>query len=184
MSAFSTDRITLRQWQTSDLPAFVKMSADPEVMEYFPSTLDEDQSLEVAEKIMTKIDQNGFGFWALELNETKEFCGFVGLNIPTPELPFGPCLEVGWRLAKPYWGLGLATEGGRLAVGYGFNELGYDEIVTFTAEINLRSQAVMKRLGFKHNDETFLHPLLPDGHRLQFHKLYRMSKEQYLESLT
>lgn len=179
MSPLTTDRITLRQWQADDFPAFAEMSASAEVMEYFPSTLTRAQSDAVATKIMAKIEQNGFGFWALELNETGEFCGFVGLNRPEPELPFGPCLEIGWRLRRKFWGKGLASEGGRLALAYGFDQLEADEIVSFTAADNQKSQAVMKRLGFAFNGETFMHPALADGHPLKKHVLYRLGKKHF-----
>ena len=178
-TSLTSKRITLRQWQADDLPAFAKMSASDAVMEYFPSPLSKDQSDQVAAKIKEKIARNGFGFWAMELNETGEFCGFVGLNIPEPELPFGPCLEIGWRLAEEFWGKGLATEGGRLALAFGFDHLNADEIVSFTTLNNQKSQAVMKRLDFEFENETFMHPALEDGHPLKKHVLYRLTKERF-----
>jgi RimJ/RimL family protein N-acetyltransferase len=88
----------------------------------------------------------------------------VGLLVHTFDADFTPCVEIGWRLAFEHWGKGYATEAGRLAIGFGFEESG-DEIVSFTVPANSRSIAVMERLGMTHAGE-FEHPRLPPGHRL------------------
>jgi RimJ/RimL family protein N-acetyltransferase len=85
----------------------------------------------------------GFGFWALELRATQALVGFTGLSLPRFEAPFTPCVEVGWRLARAFWGCGYASEAGHAALEFGFSTLDVDEIVAFTAESNLRSRAVM-----------------------------------------
>ena len=86
--------------------------------------------------------------------------------------------QVGWRLAFPYWGLGYATEGARLALAYGFTEAGLEEIVSLTAAENTRSIAVMERLDMTKECE-FEHPWLPDGHRLRRHVLYRLTSRHW-----
>ena len=45
-----------------------------------------------------------------ELKESGEFIGYVGLHTPAAQLPFSPCVEIGWRLAFEHWRKGLATE--------------------------------------------------------------------------
>ena len=94
--------------------------------------------------------QHGWGFWALELRATGEFLGMAGLNIPRVALPFMPCVEIGWRLARPFWGQGLAFEAASAALQFGFTQLNLDEIVSFTALSNLRSQALMQRICSRH----------------------------------
>ena len=178
MIKLETDRLILRQWQDSDLAAFAKMSSDPEVMRYFPNTLSLEQSDALAEKIRGKIQNSGYGFWAVEIEETADFAGFCGLNIPDPQLPFGPSVEIGWRLAKHFWKWGYATEAATAAINYGFKELSLSEIVSFTVPSNVPSQNVMKRLGFQF-DTTFEHPALPHGHPLREHVLYRLPKTQW-----
>jgi RimJ/RimL family protein N-acetyltransferase len=96
----------------------------------------------------------------------------VGLNIPSTELPFSPCTEVGWRLAVDYWGYGYATEAARAALRVGFESLGLEEIVSFTTISNRRSRAVMERLGMKESG-VFEHPAVPVGNPLKEHCLYR-----------
>ncbi len=107
---YSTARLTLRAWQASDLAPFAALNQDPDVMRYLPSVLSRAQSDAMAAHIQSKLADNGFGFWAVELTETREFIGFVGLNRPTFDLGHQPFVEIGWRLASAHWGRGYATE--------------------------------------------------------------------------
>lgn len=168
-----TDRILLRQWREEDFPPFASLTADPEVMRYFPATLSEDESNVFARRCHDLIAERGWGFWAAEEKQSGEFMGFIGLHIPTAPLSFAPCVEIGWRLAQKWWGKGLATEGARGALQFGFRELDLDSIVSFTALVNHRSEAVMKRLGMQ-RETTFEHPVVPAGHVLREHCLYRL----------
>ncbi|BAU12384.1 GCN5-related N-acetyltransferase [Leptolyngbya sp. NIES-3755] len=169
---FSTERLYLRQWRNSDREPFAQMSADPRVMEYFPALLDRDASDALVDRIEAKIRAQGWGWWAVELRETQEFIGFVGLNRPEITFPFSPCVEVGWRLAFPHWGKGYASEAAREALRIGFEVLDFDEIVSFTSIHNQRSRSVMERLKMRKMPETFLHPKLPPDHPLAEHCLY------------
>jgi RimJ/RimL family protein N-acetyltransferase len=105
------------------------------------------------------------------------FVGFVGLAVPRFDSPFMPCVEIGWRLAAEHWGRGYATEGARAALDFGFQRLSLDEIVSYTVPDNVRSRRVMEKIGMTHrSDEDFDHPLLPQGHRLRRHVLYRLAR--------
>lgn len=174
-----TARLKLRQWQNSDLEPFAEMNADPRVMKFFPALLNRTESDAMAERIRSLIAQRGYGFWAVELKESQAFIGFVGLHIPAAELPFSPCVEIGWRLGFPYWGQGYATEAAREALRFAFTELNLPEIVSFTAIGNLRSQSVMRRLDMQPQPETFQHPDIPPGHPLREHCWYRLSLEAW-----
>ena len=182
MTTLRTERLILRPWREEDLKPFAAMSADREVMEYFPSTLTREESDAVARRLMAYIDEHGFGFWAVELPGEASFIGFTGIQQVMFDAPFVPepparAVEIGWRLARPFWGKGYASEAARAALAYGFDELGLPEIVSFTAMSNLRSQAVMKRIGMTRDPaDDFDHPNLPEGHPLRRHVLYRISK--------
>ena len=105
------------------------------------------------------------------------FIGFIGLNVPSFDAPFTPCVEIGWRLAADCWGQGLATEGAHAIVRYGFETLGLNEFVSFTVPANARSRRVMEKLGMTHDpDDDFDHPRLPAGHPLRGHVLYRLNR--------
>jgi RimJ/RimL family protein N-acetyltransferase len=178
-----TKRLFLRQWKNSDFDAFSAISADERVMEFFPSELSKAQSDAMALKCQSLINERGWGFWALEEKRSNQFIGFTGLHNPTHSLPFMPCVEIGWRLSPDFWGQGLVTEAAQAALKVAFTQLNLDEIVSFTVTDNLRSQAVMKRLGMIKEPENFEHPALPVGHKLREHVLYKIHKSQWLEGI-
>lgn len=184
ITELDTERLRLRQWRTSDLGPFAELNADPRVMEFFPARLDRAASDALAGRIEAKIAERGWGLWAAEIRATGEFIGFIGLQPPIAQLPCSPCIEVGWRLAQPYWGKGFATEGARAALRFGFEKLGLDEIVSLTVPANRRSRAVMERLGMQEDKAgTFEHPAIAPGNPLRLHCLYRLSRKRWLELL-
>ncbi len=171
-----TERLRLRQWLDGDLIPFRDMGSDPRVMEFFPERLDSAASDAMAARVRGLIAERGWGFWAVELRRSGEFIGFTGLHVPRADLPFAPCVEIGWRLAAGHWGRGYATEAARAALRIGFEELDLVEIVSFTAVLNRRSQAVMERLGMRRDRLGFEHPAVAEGHPLRPHVLYRLSR--------
>lgn len=176
MTTLRTDRLILRPWREDDFTPFAAMSADPKVMEHFPSTLTREESDAVAARLKAHIDTHGFGFWALEVPGVAPFMGFAGLQHVSFNAPFVPAVEIGWRLAPQYWGVGYASEAARAALAHGFGPLGLSEIVSFTIPANTRSQAVMRRIGMTRDKQgDFAHPRLPEGHSMRRHVLYRIS---------
>jgi ribosomal-protein-alanine N-acetyltransferase len=179
MVELETKRLKLREWRDADFVAFQKLTSDPVVMEYFPSLLTPKESNALAKRFQNLIASRGWGFWAVEEKSSGKFIGYVGLHKPASPLPFKPCVEIGWRLLKEYWGKGYATEAGTEALRFAFEELKLDEVVSFTAVINTRSEAVMKRLGMRNSHKNFKHPSVPMAHRLREHLLYRLTKEGF-----
>lgn len=172
-----TDRLLLRPWREADLAPFAAINADPEVMAHFPAPLDRAASDATVARIRAHFDRHGFGLWAVEVPGAAAFIGFVGLSTAAFEARFTPCVEVGWRLARDHWGRGYATEAARASLRFGFERLGLDEVVSFTAEANARSRAVMERIGMTRSPgDDFDHPSLPEGHRLRRHVLYRAGR--------
>ncbi|VVE13448.1 GCN5 family acetyltransferase [Pandoraea aquatica] len=179
----TTGRTILRQWRTSDLPLFAALNADREVMRHFPTTLDRAQSDAVALRLAQHLDTHGYGPWALEIPGVTPFAGFVGLMRVGFDAPFVPAVEIGWRLARAWWSKGYATEAADAAARYAFETLGMDDLVSFTVPANVRSRAVMQRIGMRHcPDEDFLHPLIPPGHRLRRHVLYRLDAADWRQT--
>lgn len=174
-----TSRLLLRQWKQADYPHLAKLNADPIVMEYYPNTLTEAESSAMADKLHSLLLERSWGFWAVEIIETKQFIGFVGLHKPTYDLPVTPCIEVGWRLAKEYWGKGYATEAARAALKFAFEELHLSDVYSFTSVSNKKSWAVMERLGLQNTHTNFEHPIIPEGNSLREHVLYKITMEQF-----
>lgn len=174
-----TKRLMLRRWRPEDRAPFAAMNADPRVMEHFPSLLSREESDTRVTGIEAHFERHGFGLWAVEIVGVAPFAGFVGLSIPGFQAPFMPCVEIGWRLAFEHWGRGYATEGATAALTFGFETLNLPEIVSFTVPANVRSRRVMKKLGMTHNPmEDFDHPVLPEGHPLRRHVLYRLRRDE------
>jgi RimJ/RimL family protein N-acetyltransferase len=172
-----TARLLLRRWRPADLAPFATLNADPRVMEHFPATLSREESDARIAAIEAHFEQHGFGLWAVEILNVAPCAGFIGLSIPRFEAHFTPCVEIGWRLAAEHWGRGYAAEGARAALAFGFEHLGLAEIVSSTVPGNLRSRRVMEKIGMTHDPAVdFEHPLLPEGHALRRHVLYRVAR--------
>ena len=172
-----TDRLRLRRWLPGDRDPFAALNADPRVAEHLPKRLSRKESDSLAARIEAHFDEHGFGLWAVEVCDAAPFIGFVGLSVPGFEAHFTPCVEIGWRLGAPHWGHGYATEGARAALAFAFEVLGLEEIVSFTVPANARSRRVMERIGMTHAPaDDFDHPLVPDGHPLRRHVLYRIAR--------
>lgn len=177
-----TPRLRLRNWLAEDLPAFAAMNADARVMQFFPDTLNAQQSDALSGRIQAHIDEFGFGQWVLELHQQPGMIGVLGLQHVYFDTAFTPAIEIGWRLLPAYWHQGLACEAAQAALTFAFEQLDLPQVLAFTVPANLPSQALMQRLGMQRDPtEDFLHPLLPKDHPLRPHVLYRLNRERWLE---
>lgn len=177
-----TQRLRLLAWQDRHVDPFAAINADPEVMRYFPALLTPEQSRASIDFWRAQFAERGWSNWAVELKESGEFIGFIGLSVPRRQFSFSPCVEVGWRLARRFWKQGYATEGASASLAAGFGQIGLTEIVSFTALSNLPSRAVMERIGMQDRQQDFDHPALPEGSPLRRHCLYSMTSEQWARS--
>lgn len=175
-----TPRLVLRQWQPADRAPFAALNADPVVMEHLLKPMSRVESDAFVDRIEALWDDKGFGLWAVEVPGVVNFAGFVGFMVPSFQANFTPCVEIGWRLAAAWWGNGYAPEAARAALDVAFGTLGMSDIVSFTTTTNRASQRVMEKLGLTHDPtEDFDHPVVPRGHRLERHVLYRMTAERW-----
>ncbi len=178
--SITTGRLNLRRWRDADRAPFAAINADPRVMEFFPNVLAPRESDAAYNRIQRQFERHGFGLWAAELREGSIFLGFIGLSVPQFHAHFMPAVEIGWRLRSDFWNRGLATEGAREAVRYAFEDLGLPALVSFTVPANMPSRRVMEKLGMTHDErDDFDHPLLPAGHPLRRHVLYRLDREAW-----
>lgn len=168
-----TERLCLRRWQPEDRAPFAALNADPLVMEYFVKTLSREESNAVVDRHMAHWEARGWGAFAVEYQ--GRCVGYIGVTVPAYELPFSPCVEIGWRLSREVWNQGIATEGARAVLRHSFEVLALPEVVSFTAEVNVRSQRVMEKLGMRRDPaDDFDHPKVASGHPLLRHVLYRI----------
>jgi len=174
-----TPRLRLRQWRESDREPFAALNAAPEVMAFFEAPQSRAASDASIDAWQLQIAEQGWSNWAVELRSSGEFIGFTGLSAPRRTFSFSPCVEVGWRLARRFWGRGFATEAARAALKVAFERLALPEVISFTALGNLRSRAVMERIGLRNTGQDFEHPGISPGHPLRLHCLYRLTREQW-----
>jgi RimJ/RimL family protein N-acetyltransferase len=173
-----TERLLLRQWREADIAPFAAMNADPKVMEFFPSLRTANETRDLVDRLTASFAADRMGFWALELPGEAPFIGFTGIMRVAFPAPFTPAVEIGWRLAPRFWGMGLATEAARASLADGFGRCGLREIVSLAVPANTRSRAVMDRIGMAHDpDGDFDHPDIPAGHKFRRHVLYRIGAQ-------
>ena len=175
-----TERLWLREWRDTDVEVFAAINADPVVMEFFPEPYPEERTRRFVDLIRTRWRELGYSLWAVERKDSGRIIGYVGLWPATFPAHFTPAVEVGWRLAADQWGHGYATEGARAALEYAFGMLAFEEVVSFTSTINVRSWRVMERLGMLRDAAgDFENPNVPEGHSTRPHVLYRIRRERF-----
>ncbi|MEU5666817.1 GNAT family N-acetyltransferase [Streptomyces longwoodensis] len=176
MTELRTDRLVLRPWRESDLVPWAAMNADPEVRRHLGDLLTREQSDASVARFRAEFEERGYGWWAVEVRSTGAFIGFAGLDRVDDGLPFAG-VEIGWRLAREAWGKGYATEAARAVLDFGFDTLGLPEILAVTTATNLRSQAVMRRIGMTRDpDGDFDDPTAPEG-PLRPQVLHRIARD-------
>lgn len=184
MAAVRTGRLLLRRWRDADRQPFAELNADPVVMEHMQGTMSRDRSDAFIDRIEAHWADQGWGLWAVEVPGVAPFIGYVGLW-PADYVTGEPMVEVGWRLARAHWGHGYVTEAAREALRFGFDEVGLEEIVSFTVPQNERSWRVMERIGLvREPARDFDHPLVDAVAypHLVRHVFYRLDRARWLAS--
>lgn len=178
MIYFESPRLRFRDWKDIDIEKFETINNDKEIMEFFPNILSKDETKKLYDVIRNEFKQYGYGLYAVEDKEHGNFIGFIGFHWARFESDFTPCIEIGWRLDKYAWGNGFATEGAKACLDYGFMNLGFDKIYSFTSKINVKSENVMKKIGLIKIGE-FNHPKLDKDSNLLRHVLYCMTLNDF-----
>jgi len=174
-------RLILRPWKEADRQPFADMSADKDVMEYLLPLKPHDAYHTWIDRQIENHERRGMCFWAVEAKQDGAFVGAVGLLPVTYEAHFTPAVEVGWRIARPFWGLGYAPEAAAAAIRFGFESLQLPEIVSNAGVANEKSMRVMAKLGMLRDlDGDFDHPLVPEGNPLRRQVLYRLTRSRWL----
>ena len=180
LQSLTTERLVLRPWRPSDTEPFAAMSQDPEVMAHLLAFASPEAVAAWILRQQAHFSNHGFGFWALESRETGEFMGATGLLHIRYQAHFTPAVEVGWRLARRFWGQGYVLEAARSALSFGFETLGLSEVVANTVAANKNSRRVMEKLGMVRDPaDDFDHPLVPTNSPLRRQILYRLTRERW-----
>jgi RimJ/RimL family protein N-acetyltransferase len=157
MIPLETPRLLLRRWRADDVAAMAAINADPEVMRWIGdgSTADEQRTRAGIEWCEQEWDRHGFGLFAVEVRKSAELAGFTGLSIPAFMPEIMPAVEIGWRLGRPFWGQGIATEAARAALRFGLVDCELERIVSIAQIGNGGSTHIMEKLGMSPERETF-----------------------------
>lgn len=176
-----TQRLILRSWRDSDRQPFAAMSEDAEVTEYLRPLATRDACDAWIDFQIEHQSTHGFCLWALESRASGIFMGAVGLLHVSFTARFTPAVEVGWRLARPFWGQGFAVEAAHAALQFGFEDIRLLKIVAHTSVRNDRSRRLMATLGMSHDGaEDFDRPGIPEGDPLRRQALYRLTRDAWL----
>lgn len=181
MIILETTRLILREFEDTDLDALLKINQDKNVMAYFPGTQNLEQTQNFIKKVKQHFSEHGYSLYAVELRNTGEYIGFVGLLNATFKAHFTPATEIGWRIAYKHWGKGYATEAAKAILHYAFTDLKIAEVVSFTSKTNIKSRRVMEKIGLIYKrDDDFINPNIPDDYPdLKPHVLYRLKHSDY-----
>lgn len=152
MRKVQTERLILRRFTLADLDALSSVNSDPDVMRYIGDgkPQSQDQTRARLDAILSHWEQHDFGLWAVVYRRAPAVIGFCGLQF----LDGTTEVEVGYRLAKAFWGMGLATEAARASLEYGFGEMCLDRIVAVTHPDNLASQRVLAKIGLRYEKDA------------------------------
>ncbi len=174
VTELDTERLVLRGWRETDRAAFHAMNSDPQVMATIGPAMTRAQSDAFMNRITHHFDEHGFGVWCVEFD--GEPVGYTGFMVPW----FRDGVEIGWRIRSEFWGKGIAPEAARECLRHGFEELGFDEIISFTAATNSSSRRVMDKIALTRDpDADFDHPSVPERSPLRPHVLYRLRRADW-----
>jgi RimJ/RimL family protein N-acetyltransferase len=173
-----TDRLILRPWEDRDRSPLAAILGDAHVRRFYPAVASPEETNAQIDSAIAKTETNGFHFQAAELKSTGELVGLIGIGVIPDYLHDAlrghPRVEIGWQFGRQFWGRGLAPEGAHGWLDYAWTRLDLDEVVAFTARVNLPSQRVMEKIGMtRDSSDDFDHPRLAADDPLCAHVLYR-----------
>ena len=154
---FSSERPGFRSWHNDDLDEVAELNADPQVVEHFPSTLSRGETADFIDRLIAHFNRHGYSYFAVEVIDTGELIGFIGLAYQTYGVTFLPATVMGWRLKQTAWGKGYATEDAKRCLEFDFQKLKLERVVSTCTLSNQNSENVMRKIGLTKMGE-FDHP--------------------------
>lgn len=171
---FQSTRLGFRSWSDADIESMAAISADEEVMKYFPAPATYEQTVEFVKRMQDEFTERGYCYFAVDELSTNALIGFIGLSWKTFEAAFTPCVDIGWRLKPDVWNKGYATEGAIRCLDYAFDTLKLDRVYSMAPKMNTTSERVMQKAGMIKVGE-FEHSMLKDHPKMMQCVLYVMS---------
>lgn len=158
---FQSARLGFRNWTVEDISVMAAFNADPEVMEFFPAPATLAQTEDFVVRMQALYAARGHCYFPVFRLTDDQLIGFIGLGYQDFPANFTPCVDIGWRLGRAYWGQGYATEGAKRCLQYAFEELGLTNVKSIASIANVKSTRVMEKIGMQ-KELYFQHPKLMD----------------------
>ena len=173
-----TARLRLRNWRDYDLAPLAAMCADPEVMRHLDGPIGESEAAAGMQRLQAAADRDGLTFWAVERRADGACMGFCGVRSGgCPGTSVADELEIGWRLARPFWRRGYAEEAARAALAHGWAVTDRARLSAWTVPANVPSWSLMRKIGMvARPDLDFDHPQFPKDHPLSRHVVYTIDR--------
>ena len=155
-----TERLILRPWREDDKPRFDAIINTPAMMEHFGGVWAPGEHDVLIDAQMASQARDGFSMWAVDWRDSGDLIGICGLRrVHHADVPVSGNLEIGWRIAEPFWGKGVAREAAEASLDWGWSHTGDPRVIAYTTDSNARSWGLMKRLGMERRaDLDFRHP--------------------------
>lgn len=162
MVIVETERLILRHVQLSDAQAMYRVFGDAEVMRYGDGVQTEAWVRDWLRKCLEHDYPTwGFGPWAVVEKASRDVIGYCGL-FHFPDVGGQPEVEIGYRLARAFWGRGYATEAVLTVRDYGFNTLGLPRLIAMIDPQNAASIRVAEKAGMRYEKDVmfagYTHP--------------------------
>ena len=177
ITTFTTHRLLAEPVSSSHFPDIHRLHTDPKVMKTLSADakpLSEEATREHMRQSAQHWKQLGFGLWAFRRTADGQFIGRGGLKVY--QIVCKNVIGLAYAVLSDYWSQGFATEMGHAALEVGFDRLGFPEIASWTLPINLASQRVMEKLGFRYERDFEFAGL---GHRM-----YRVGADEWKQQFT
>ena len=168
MPVLQTRRLSLREFVPEDIDALSNILSDAETMRFYPMSFDQAAVVDWIARNRTRYASDGFGLWAMILNDTGELIGDCGLVRQTVDGEDE--IEIGYHVRRDLWGQGYATEAARACRDYGFATLGVDRLISLIRPENMASRRVAEKNGMKICQEVIRANLL--------HYVYAIKRDQ------
>ena len=154
-----TNRLILREIIATDIDAMYELDSDPEVHKYLGNkpVKTKEESKKAIDFIRQQYIERGIGRWAVINKETQEFMGWSGLKLNTEESmnSYINYYDVGYRLMKPFWGKGYATESGKAAIQYAFETMKLKTVYGITEMGNQASHDALLKIGLHYMEDFY-----------------------------
>jgi RimJ/RimL family protein N-acetyltransferase len=168
---FKSQRLGFRNWKDTDLVPMTAINMNPEAMEFFPELQNAEYTAQMIARMQNMFNEKKYCYFAVDRLDLVEFIGFIGLCDQTFESDFTPCVDIGWRLSPNHWYRGFATEGAIRCLEYASDTLRLNNVKAMAPVINIKSIAVMKKIGMT-EVKHFIHPKLLNNEGLKDCVLY------------